>query len=340
MLGGRVYAYLVTGLWVIFPVLVIHYFLADYHSRYVDMTLPSAVGLSDRSATSLRWSLLLVAAYFTLRLARTGRRSRRARSRIRHRIRLRDQTLEPPFRPRPRPRTARRAEVPRARSGRRGDAPVAARPWPSGSSAGSASCRSSPRIGTDACCSRRSRSRSRGFHLNLGRYLPLDWGRAPPQPRRLPRVHVEPADGLLHRRSADSSASSAARGSRPSWPPPGSACYLVVKGSCPSDITSGSAASSPTWSPPSRRTSCCSSRCRSCSRSTAAAAPPRRSFRAAACPPSPPGCSVFLTLAGLVGVAALLDERLRELGRRARPASSSRWTRSSSTHRRSAAPCG
>ena len=31
MLGGRAFAYLATLLWVVFPVLVIHYFLADYH---------------------------------------------------------------------------------------------------------------------------------------------------------------------------------------------------------------------------------------------------------------------------------------------------------------------
>jgi hypothetical protein len=70
-LGGRGYAYLVSALWTIFPVLVIHYFLADYHSRYVDMTLPAAIGLSDRGDfPSL--VMLLVAAYFTLRLAATG----------------------------------------------------------------------------------------------------------------------------------------------------------------------------------------------------------------------------------------------------------------------------
>jgi hypothetical protein len=72
MLAGRVYAYLVCALWVAFPVLVIHYFLADYHTRYVDMTLPAAVGLTDRGDfPSL--VILLVAAYFTLRLASTGR---------------------------------------------------------------------------------------------------------------------------------------------------------------------------------------------------------------------------------------------------------------------------
>jgi hypothetical protein len=72
MLAGRVYAYVVCVLWVAFPVLVIHFFLADYHARYVDMTLPAAVGLTDRGDfPSL--VILLVAAYFTLRLATTSR---------------------------------------------------------------------------------------------------------------------------------------------------------------------------------------------------------------------------------------------------------------------------
>jgi hypothetical protein len=72
MLAGRVYAYLVCVLWVAFPVLVIHYFLADYHARYVDMTLPAAVGLTDRGDFP-SMVVLLVAAYFTLRLASTSR---------------------------------------------------------------------------------------------------------------------------------------------------------------------------------------------------------------------------------------------------------------------------
>jgi hypothetical protein len=72
MLAGRIYAYLVCVLWVAFPVLVIHYFLADYHTRYVDMTLPAAVGLTDRGDFP-SMVLLLVAAYFTLRLATTAR---------------------------------------------------------------------------------------------------------------------------------------------------------------------------------------------------------------------------------------------------------------------------
>jgi hypothetical protein len=68
MLAGRAYAYLATLAWVLFPVAVIHYFLADYHMMYVDQTLPNAVGLTALGDfPSL--VVLLVAAYFTLRLA-------------------------------------------------------------------------------------------------------------------------------------------------------------------------------------------------------------------------------------------------------------------------------
>jgi hypothetical protein len=72
MLAGRVYAYLAVLTWVLFPVAVIHYFLADYHSRYVDITLPSAVGLLDLGDYP-SMVILLVAAYFTLRAASSGR---------------------------------------------------------------------------------------------------------------------------------------------------------------------------------------------------------------------------------------------------------------------------
>jgi hypothetical protein len=68
MLAGRAYAYLATLVWVLSPVLVIHYFLADYHARYVDMTLPSEVGLLPLGDYP-SMVLLIVAAYFTLRVA-------------------------------------------------------------------------------------------------------------------------------------------------------------------------------------------------------------------------------------------------------------------------------
>jgi hypothetical protein len=72
MMAGRCYAYLATLAWVIFPVAVIHYFLADYHTEYVDMTLPTALGLNGRGDfPSL--VVLLVASYFTLRLGAGGR---------------------------------------------------------------------------------------------------------------------------------------------------------------------------------------------------------------------------------------------------------------------------
>ena len=44
MFASRLYAYLVSLLWVLTPVVVIHYFLADYHSRYVDLTCPRRSG--------------------------------------------------------------------------------------------------------------------------------------------------------------------------------------------------------------------------------------------------------------------------------------------------------
>ena len=70
MFARRWYAYLVTLLWVVFPVLVIHYFLADYHTRYVDLTLPSAVGLTALGDYPSMVALL-VSAYFVLRAAAT-----------------------------------------------------------------------------------------------------------------------------------------------------------------------------------------------------------------------------------------------------------------------------
>lgn len=67
MVGGRLFAYLVSLVWIVFPVAVIHYFLASYHTFYVDETLPPALGLTARGDfPSL--VLLLVATYFTFRL--------------------------------------------------------------------------------------------------------------------------------------------------------------------------------------------------------------------------------------------------------------------------------
>jgi len=70
MFASRWYAYLATLLWVVFPVLVIHYFLADYHTRYVDITLPAEVGLTPLGDFP-SMVVLLVAAYFALRHVQT-----------------------------------------------------------------------------------------------------------------------------------------------------------------------------------------------------------------------------------------------------------------------------
>ena len=48
MIGGRSFGYLASLIWVVFPVAVIHYFSAGYHARYVDITLPPALGLTAR----------------------------------------------------------------------------------------------------------------------------------------------------------------------------------------------------------------------------------------------------------------------------------------------------
>ena len=71
MFASRSYAYVVSLLWVLAPVVVIHYFLADYHSRYVDMTLPSAIGLTGLGDYP-SMVVLLVAAYFLLRAIATA----------------------------------------------------------------------------------------------------------------------------------------------------------------------------------------------------------------------------------------------------------------------------
>ena len=71
MFASRSYAYVVSLIWVLAPVLVIHYFLADYHSRYVDLTLPSAIGLTGLGDYP-SMVVLLVAAYFLLRAIATG----------------------------------------------------------------------------------------------------------------------------------------------------------------------------------------------------------------------------------------------------------------------------
>ena len=71
MFASRLYAYIVSLLWVLAPVVVIHYFLADYHSRYVDLTLPSAIGLTGLGDYP-SMVVLLVSAYFLLRAIATA----------------------------------------------------------------------------------------------------------------------------------------------------------------------------------------------------------------------------------------------------------------------------
>ncbi len=73
MIGGRWFALFAGVAWVVFPVAAIHYFLPDYHERYVDMQLPPMIGVTGQGDYP-SMVLLLVAAYFVLRFARFGRR--------------------------------------------------------------------------------------------------------------------------------------------------------------------------------------------------------------------------------------------------------------------------
>ena len=64
-------------MWVVLPLAAIGYFLPDYHSRYVDVALPAALGLTELGDfPSL--VCLLVAAYFGYRLLSSRSRFRRA----------------------------------------------------------------------------------------------------------------------------------------------------------------------------------------------------------------------------------------------------------------------
>jgi hypothetical protein len=72
MIGGRWFALAAGVVWVVFPVAVIHYFLADYHMRYVDMQLPPMIAVTTQGDYP-SMVLLLVSTYFTLRFARSGR---------------------------------------------------------------------------------------------------------------------------------------------------------------------------------------------------------------------------------------------------------------------------
>ena len=65
-IGGQRFAYACASLWVVFPVASIAFFHPDYHSRYVDITLPDVVGLTSVGDFP---SMVcgLVAAYFVFR---------------------------------------------------------------------------------------------------------------------------------------------------------------------------------------------------------------------------------------------------------------------------------
>ena len=65
-IGGIRFAYPATLLWIVVPLLAIRYFLPDYHTRYVDIALPAAVGLTAVGDFPSMVCLLL-AAYFSYR---------------------------------------------------------------------------------------------------------------------------------------------------------------------------------------------------------------------------------------------------------------------------------
>jgi hypothetical protein len=65
-IGGRGFAYLACFAWTAFPLATIPYFYVSYHRKYVDQSLPSALGLvSTGDFPSM--VCLLVAAYFALK---------------------------------------------------------------------------------------------------------------------------------------------------------------------------------------------------------------------------------------------------------------------------------
>jgi hypothetical protein len=70
-LGGRRFAYAVSACWVIAPVIVIPYFLANYHRRYVGLQLPSNIGLTALGDFPTMVALL-VSAYFAVRTLSGG----------------------------------------------------------------------------------------------------------------------------------------------------------------------------------------------------------------------------------------------------------------------------
>ena len=70
-IAGRRYAYLVTAAWVAAPLIVIPYFLLDYHRRYFGFQLPADLGLTTATAYPAMVAVTL-SAYFAFRAISTG----------------------------------------------------------------------------------------------------------------------------------------------------------------------------------------------------------------------------------------------------------------------------
>ena len=66
MIGGRGFAYLASFLWAALPLLAIPYFPERYYSRYIDATLPAALGLTALADFPSQ-VFVLVGAYFALK---------------------------------------------------------------------------------------------------------------------------------------------------------------------------------------------------------------------------------------------------------------------------------
>jgi hypothetical protein len=70
-IAGRRYAYLVTAAWVVAPLIVIPYFLLDYHRRFFGFQLPADLGLTTATAYPAMVAVA-VSAYFAFRALSTG----------------------------------------------------------------------------------------------------------------------------------------------------------------------------------------------------------------------------------------------------------------------------
>jgi hypothetical protein len=69
--AGRRYAYLVTAAWVAAPLIVIPYFLLDYHRRFFGFQLPAVLGLTTATAYPAMVAVT-VSAYFAFRALSGG----------------------------------------------------------------------------------------------------------------------------------------------------------------------------------------------------------------------------------------------------------------------------